>query len=138
VLLKHGANVRIREEQWHGTPAGWAAYAGHTEMRDLIKQYPVDIMEAIDFGLTERVPAIVAEDPEALNRPFSSYPIYPIYAECWYTPLAFAVIQGQQGIVKALLERGADANVRSPDGRSLYELAQEKGHQEIASLVKQA
>lgn len=136
-LLRHGANVRIREEKWHGTPAGWAAYAGRTEVRDLIKQYPVDIMEAIDFGLTERVLAIVAEDPAALNRPFSSYPIYPVYAEGWYTPLASAVIQGQVEIVRALLNQGADAGVRSPDGRSLYELAREKGHEEIAAVMKQ-
>ena len=134
-LLKHGANVCIREEKWHGTPAGWAAYAGRTEVRDLIKQYPVDIMEAIDFGLTERVLAIVAEDPAALNRPFSSYPIYPLYAEGWYTPLASAVIQGHVEIVRALLARGADASLRTPDGRSLFELAREKGHPEIASLL---
>ena len=134
-LLKHGADVRIREEQWHGTPAGWAAYAGHMEMRDLIKQYPVDMMDAIDFGLTERVLAIVAEDPEAVNRPFSSYSIYPLYAEGWYTPLASAVVQGQAEIVRALLGRGADAAVRSPDGRSLCDLAREKGHGEIATML---
>jgi len=136
-LLKHGANVCIREEKWHGTPAGWAAYAGRTEVRDLIKQYPVDIMEAIDFGLTERVLAIVAEDPAALNRTFSSYPIYPLYAEGWYTPLASAVVQGHVDIVRALLDRGADAGVRSPDGRSLYELAREKGHEKIVAVLKQ-
>jgi ankyrin repeat protein len=134
-LLKHGANVRIREEQWHGTPAGWAAYAGHTEMRDLIRQYPVDIMDAIDFGLTERVLAIVGEDPEALNRPFGSYPIYPLYAEGWYTPLASAVIQGQVEIVRALLDRGADASVHAPNGSTLYVLAREKGYEEVATTL---
>jgi hypothetical protein len=34
VLLKHGANVRVREEKYHGTPPGWANYAGHSEVRD--------------------------------------------------------------------------------------------------------
>ena len=24
VLMKHGADVRAREEKYHGTPAGWA------------------------------------------------------------------------------------------------------------------
>ena len=136
-LLNHGANVRIREEKWHGTPAGWAAYAGRTEVRDLIKQYPVDIMEAIDFGLTERVLAIIAEDPEALNRPFSSYPIYPLYAEGWYTPLVFAVIRGHFETVRALLDCGAEAAPSMTDGRSLYELAQERGQQEIAAVLKE-
>src|SRR5262249_51165083 len=51
VLLRHGANVRAREETYHGTPAGWANYAGHTQVRDLILQGPVDIKEAVEFGL---------------------------------------------------------------------------------------
>jgi ankyrin repeat protein len=36
VLLKHGANVRVREEKYRRTRDGWAKYAGHTEVRDLI------------------------------------------------------------------------------------------------------
>jgi ankyrin repeat protein len=34
VLLKHGASVSAREEKYHGTPAGWANHAGHTEVHD--------------------------------------------------------------------------------------------------------
>jgi hypothetical protein len=37
---------------------------------------PVDIMEAVEFGLMQRVQAIVQEDSEALNRPFQNYPLY--------------------------------------------------------------
>lgn len=85
VLLKHGANVRAREEKYHGTPAGWANYAGHAEVRDLILREPADIMEAVEYGLTERILAILHEDPTAINRPFQEYPLYPLFAEGWYT-----------------------------------------------------
>jgi ankyrin repeat protein len=136
VLMKHGANVRQRENKWHGTPAGWAAYAGHKELRDLILKGPVDIMEALDYGMTERILTILREEPGALNRPFSSYPIYPLYAEGWYTPLASAVIGGHAETVKALLDYGADTSGRSPDGRGLYEIAREKGHEQVAALLK--
>jgi ankyrin repeat protein len=136
VLLKHGANVRAREEKYHGTPAGWANYAGHTEVRDLILREPVDIMEAVEYQLTQRVQAILQEDPEALNRLFRDYPLYPLYAEGWHTPLAFAVTRDKPDMVRFLLEREADHMVRSPEGRTLYEIAQQKGHQSIAEMLR--
>jgi ankyrin repeat protein len=68
-LLKHGANVRVREDKWHGTPAGWAAYSGHPKVRDLILKEPVDIMEAVDYGLTGRIRAIL--DPKRSTVPTS-------------------------------------------------------------------
>ncbi len=42
VLLRHGANPAAREKHYCGTPAGWANYAGHGELRDLILQGPID------------------------------------------------------------------------------------------------
>jgi ankyrin repeat protein len=137
VLLKHGASVSIREEKYHGTPAGWASHAGHTEVRNLILQGPVDLMEAVENGLTQRILAILAEEPDRLNRPFREYALYPLYAEGWHTPLAFAVVLGRVDSVRTLLDQGADGSVRNPEGRSLCELAQEKGHEEITELLKQ-
>ena len=136
VLLQHGANVRAREEKYHGTPAGWANYAGHTEVRDLILRGPIDIMEAIEHGLTNRIQTILEEDSEALRRPFSEYPLYPLYAEGWHTPLAFAVMRSMPEMVRFLLNQGADANLRSPDGKTLYRLAKENGHESIAEMLQ--
>jgi len=136
-LLAHGARVDVREERWHGTPAGWAAYAGHKEVRDLILTGPIDIMEALDFGKTERVLAILDQDPEALDRPFSRYPLFPLYAEGWYTPLAYAVIRGDAETVHALLARKANARVQSPAGQSLHDIAREKGYEEVAASLRQ-
>jgi ankyrin repeat protein len=133
VLLQHGANVQAREEKYHGTPAGWANYAGHTEVRDLILRGPVDIMEAVEHGLTQRIQTILDEDVEALRRPFREY---PLYAEGWHTPLAFAVIQNKPEMVRFLLDRGADANNRSPEGKTLYHLAKESGHESIAEMLQ--
>jgi ankyrin repeat protein len=138
VLLKHGASVSVREEKYHGTPAGWANYAGHTEARNLILQGPIDLMEAVENGLTERILTILAEEPDQLNRRFSDYPLYPLNAEGWYTPLVLAVVQGRLESVRILLDQGADAAVRGPDGHTLYELAKEKGHEQIAVLLKAA
>jgi ankyrin repeat protein len=122
-LIKRGANVAARETKWHATPGGWADYAGHKELGDFIRRGPVDIMEAIEAGLAARVEEILREDPAALERSLCSFPIYPLYAEEWFTPLAFAVKLGNAEMVRLLLERGANRDIRSPEGKSLTELA---------------
>ena len=135
VLMKHGADVRAREEKYHGTPAGWADYAGHAEARDRILGGPVDMIEAIQYGLLERVKAVLKEDGAALNRAFHEYGLYPWDAEGWQTPLAYAVVRGREEIVRMLMERGADGTLRSPKGETLGELARKAGRGEIAGII---
>lgn len=135
VLLRYGADVRAREEKYRGTPAGWADYSGHKEARDLILQGPIDIIEAIQYDLPDRVGAILEEEPAALNRPFRDYGLFPWDAEAWHTPLAYAVSRGRPEIVRLLIERGADTSLRSPQGEALSAIAQKAGHAEVAALL---
>lgn len=51
----------------------WADYAVHKEARDLILRGPIDIIEAIQYDMAQRVNAVLAEDPAALNRAFRDY-----------------------------------------------------------------
>jgi ankyrin repeat protein len=135
VLLRHGADVRAREEKYHGTPAGWADYAGHKEARDHILRGPIDIIEAIQYALTGRVRAVLEEDPGSLDRPFQDYGLFPWDAEPWHTPLAYAVTRGHEEIVRLLIERGADATLRSPEGKTLSEIAPKASHHVIAQIL---
>ncbi|MGD0568977.1 MAG: ankyrin repeat domain-containing protein [Candidatus Sulfotelmatobacter sp.] len=135
VLMKHGADVRAREEKYHGTPAGWADYAGHKEARDLILRGSIDIIEAIQYDMVERVKAVLEEDPAVLNRAFGDYGLFPLDAEAWHTPLAYAVTRGREEIVRLLIERGALPTLRSPEGKTLSEIAQKAGHREIALIL---
>jgi ankyrin repeat protein len=75
VLLKHGADVNARETKYDGTPAGWAQYAGHAHIRDLILHGSIDIIQAIEFDLLERLPLILKADPHALDRVFRGQPL---------------------------------------------------------------
>ncbi len=138
VLLSYGADVRAREEKYHGTPAGWADYAGHKEARDLILRGPVDIIDAIQYDLIDRASSIIEEDPATLSRPFRDYGLFPMDAEAWHTPLAYAVMRGQEKVVRLFIERGADATLRSPGGETLSEIAQKAGHREIARILDEA
>jgi uncharacterized protein len=36
-LIQHGADVGIKDEKVRNTPAGWAEYAGHLQIRDFLK-----------------------------------------------------------------------------------------------------
>ncbi len=135
VLMRHGADVRAREEKYRGTPAGWADYSGHKEARDRILGGAIDIIEAIQYDMAGRVKAVLEEDPGALNRPFGEYGLFPLDAEAWHTPLAYAVIRGCEEIVRLLIERGADASLRSPGGVTLSAIAQKAGHREIAAIL---
>jgi ankyrin repeat protein len=36
-LLDHGADLTIRDEEYGGTPFGWARYAGRDEAVELLK-----------------------------------------------------------------------------------------------------
>lgn len=135
VLMKHGADVRAREEKYHGTPAGWADYAGHKEARDLILRGSIDIIEAIQYDTAQRVKAVLEEDPAALNRAFGDYGLFPWDAEAWHSPLAYAVTRGREEIVRLLIERGAVDTLRSPEGETLSEIAQKRGHREIALIL---
>jgi len=138
VLMKHGADVRAREEKYHGTPAGWADYSGHKEARNLILRGPIDIIEAIQYGLIDRVQPILESDPASLNRPFRDYGLFPWDAEAWHTPLAYAVTRGREEIVRLLIEHGADATLRSSEGETLREIAQKAGHREVAVILEGA
>lgn len=114
-LMKHGANVAARETKWHASPGGWAEYAGHKDLAALIQRGRVDIMEAVAAGLTGRVEEILREDPAALERPFREYGIFPLYAEGWFTPLAFAQKLGKGEMVRFLVGRGAKEGLGTTD-----------------------
>lgn len=135
VLMKHGADVRARDEKYHGTPAGWADYAGRTEARDRILRGSIDIIEAIQYDLPDRVNIVLEEEPAALNRPFHEYGLFPWDAEGWYTPLAYAAARGREEIVRFLLQRGADTMLRSPGGETLTMIARKAAYPEIAAIL---
>jgi ankyrin repeat protein len=139
-LLKHGANPSVREDRYCSTPAGWANYFGRTAVRDLILAGPIDIFDALDFDLTDRIPDILRRDPGALNRPFGEYArCQPRHGqwwpEPWSTPLVRAVVKNNADAARLLLEHGAASTV-APDGRSLQDIASEEGREQVAEVLR--
>lgn len=108
VLLEHGADPRVRDSRYCGTPAGWADYNGKTECRDVILQSDrIDIFDAIRFNRSDLIRRILERDPEAVRRPFGAY------ATCepdsaHVTPLAFATFIDNAAAVRILGSLGAE------------------------------
>jgi ankyrin repeat protein len=114
VLLKHGANPRARDGKYCATPAGWAAYAGHSAAVNLILDADIDIFDAINFDRSDRVHDILESDPGAMDRPFKAYASCATHdhqsgppPDC--TPLEWATAQRKQRAIDALTECGAAA-----------------------------
>jgi ankyrin repeat protein len=140
VLLANGASATTRDSKYHGTPAGWASYAGHHAVRDLILRGPIDFFDAISFDLVDRMREIFDRSPATLNGPMQWHlirePEPHEWTKSWWTPLALAVVLGKFDAARALLELGARTTVRDPDGRSLIEIAMATGRQDIADLLE--
>lgn len=79
---------------------------------------------------------VLEEDSASLNRPFREYGLFPWDAEAWHTPLAYAVARGRETIVRLLIECGADATLRSPEGETLSKIAEKAGHREMALILE--
>ncbi len=140
VLLKHGASPAVREGRYCGTPAGWANYFGHAQVRNLILDGPIDLFDAIDFDLPARIPEVVARDPQAIGRPFGAVVTGAPrpdqwWPEPWCTPLMWAAMRGKIDIVRALIAHGADITLRTPDGRTVAELARPEIREEITAIL---
>ncbi|HUF51251.1 MAG TPA: ankyrin repeat domain-containing protein [Longimicrobiales bacterium] len=140
VLLAHGANPNSYESKWCATAAGWADYAGHEEVRDLILQARIDLFQAVYFDLVDRIPVIARQSPWLLHQRFGDAvgrELRPDQNEQpWHTPLVWAVLGNRPGAVRALLEQGA-TQIVAPDGRSLLHIAQDTGHTDIVALLRQ-
>jgi Ankyrin repeats (3 copies)/Ankyrin repeat len=53
-----------------------------------------------------------------------------------FSPLQAAAARGQRDVVEFLLSRGADPRTRDSDGRTLLKLAESKGHEKVAGLLR--
>jgi ankyrin repeat protein len=137
ILLAHGASLTLRDPWYDSTAIGWADFYDYADLRDRLLDEPgICLFDALNFGRIDRIADILVRDAAALNRPFAECISRKPRREDWTTPLVRMVNQGQVEAVRVLLERGADMTARDPDGRSLFEVARDRGFDEIAGLLE--
>jgi hypothetical protein len=136
-LLGRGADVNAKGKYSGWTPLMLAARKGDTGLLNLLLSRGADIdaksavqdrtalMEAVRNRNFEAVKALLAANPD-------------VDAVDWegYTVLMFAAISGQTDVVSALLDHGAEVNVKNKVGSSALMMA--SGYPNITKQLKEA
>jgi ankyrin repeat protein len=136
LLLAYGASLTLRDPWYDSTAIGWADFFDCGELRGRLLDEPgICLFDALDYGRLDRVPDILARDPAALERPFAERVSRAPRPQDWQTPLVRMVVRGKTEAVRTLLDLGADPSARHPDGHSLFEIARDRGFDEIATLL---
>jgi ankyrin repeat protein len=119
---------------WRDVPQDWPTTPAHVLAHVRVRGAYCDICTACHIGDLERVRELLDQDATLANRVSEYVSYYP----CSGAPLKNAAAQGHLEIVKLLLGRGADPNLReegiAPDGHALYSAVANK-HYEIAKLL---
>ncbi len=137
ILLAHGASLTLRDPWYDSTAIGWADFFDRADLRDKLLSEPgICLFDALDYNRLDRIPEILARDPASLERPFAECLSRAPKPEDWQTPLVRMVARGNTGAVRALLDHGAAPHPRHPDGRSLAQIARDKGFTEIAKFLE--
>lgn len=137
LLVKHGADTKIRDLTHHAPPLGWAQHSGNQHVVDYLDECDMDIFTAAARGHIGKVDHYLDSQPDAINMRFSTIRARTetTAPSDWMTPLAFAVMNNQGDMVAHLVERGAARDIVNADGDSLRDLALLNGNDEIARLL---
>lgn len=125
-LLAAGAKLDARDSRRAQTALMWASAAGNVDGMKVLIESGADIRarsNEVDFKRTSR-------GGQSATGASASQP-----ATIQFSPLAFAVRGGHLDAVKLLLDSGADANEKLPDGVNMVILAIINAHWELAGLL---
>jgi ankyrin repeat protein len=140
-LISHGANVNAREN-WRGqTALMWAAAEGHADVVKALLESGADLKARAKAppprpnpyadpvhnkaSETTKAAATDASGPQRRRRPKPTD----------FTPLLFAVREGNMDAVRALLNAGADPNEALSDGETALHIAAMNANYDIGALL---
>ena len=125
-LVENGADVGIRDTQFNSLPVHWANVAGRRDVYEyLLPRSPLTLADCAEFGLIERVKAMLDADPTLVNGDDHNG-----------VPLFEAIGGGHIEIVRVLLASGADTTMTNSRGLTALELATRRGHDPITELIR--
>ncbi|MEM7014704.1 MAG: ankyrin repeat domain-containing protein [Verrucomicrobiota bacterium] len=112
-LIERGAEVNVKGSYYTPmlvelSPLSCAEEAGRTELADLLVANGAqdDLYAACYRGDLETIDALLAQDPESVNRPSRS-DAEP-HPRMGWNPIHYAVVGGRLGAVKLLVDSGAE------------------------------
>jgi hypothetical protein len=129
-LLARGADPNDRHNPFNATPLSWADHNGQREMFEWMQaRYPVDVHDAVCFGLGDHLRARLAEDPGCVHKTIDQWNIPRS------TPLHQAAHVRRADFVALLLDHGAAPNAVAGDGRTSLDIAEDRGATQVAALL---
>jgi ankyrin repeat protein len=131
-LVVLGADLNDRNNPFHATPLSWAEHAKAVAVSEWIRGHcPVDIHDAVGFGLLDHVRSRIDEDRGCVDRTLDQWEIPHS------TPLHHAAYYARHEIAKLLLGHGAQSNTLAGDGRTALDMAEARGAAEVANLLRE-
>ena len=130
-LVDHGGEVNAKESWGGTTPLMWAVSERHYNVVQLLLEHGADVNAKSNFV------------PSASGRGFEgTAPVAPEadqaieeFASGWMTPLMFAAREDDLESAHILIQKGADVNAVSADGKDALSLALFNGSYDVASLL---
>jgi len=143
LLMEHSPNLINNRDEADHTVLWLAANAGKAAMVTLLLQYPAVSVNSCDaagvtplfaaarIGHLKIVQALLKKGAR-MEQTVTAKGIYG------WTALTVAAVNGHIGVVKHLVNNGANPNVKDSLGRSVASLAKKKEHWGIVKMLKKA
>jgi len=131
-LLQAGAEIDLRERKWKGTPLTWSRVLGQPHVTDYLAPLSRDVRGLSWLGLTGRLAQVLDEQPDLIrfSLPGDDNPT-----------LLFCLPDDEEAAAETarlLTARGADPGVRNPKGMTAADVAQARGLDAAADLIRPA
>ena len=127
LLVEAGAPLDPRDEQFGGTPVGWAAHGGHRDVLDYLLELAENVFDLAAHGRADQLAALLARDPAATRARAvdASTPLHLLRDEM---PQAARVVD-------LLLQYGADPSARNEAGETPVERLRSLECDELVELL---
>ena len=132
LLLERGASIDMRCNA--GLPIHYASRAGRADVIRLFLRHNADVNATNNRNYTQLHWASRMGDPVVVQILLANRADINAVSDDG-TPLYLASRDARLEVVRLLLERGADLNIRGPRAHSLFQVATERGHTEVMQLL---